>query len=501
MKKSFLRHKKRIPMSDLCLTAPIVLAGKNFSATVTPEISSINIGLFVTALILDVVCLSVWILGKNKYDYSRIRPTSVPVLLGFGYLFTIITVHLAPVTLLSFPCALFLFLLALCVPLIVGSIDIKLLIFFFLSKFSEEVASYATNQGYMMGSNISDDLIDESESPIDMFSRYLDVIRLGIGSLCSRTSKKVDSEQDRQRYLRALQFLMSPSGNLFVVFILLFPFLLVAIIEIIVNPAFLFCYGCYINDTLVYMMIAFGVVSAITSFMLFIRVRHFHDPWDMRKEAIWNIFFAILTSIVFPLGIFVSLGRGGFSSSFSFTYLMSVTLGAALVSQTIVPIMVPGRQYQSLSRSSTKLVEITETEIKLHDILKNDKLREAFEAHLTSEYGLESLLFLTDAQNWKNQFYDIAPSARKARAKRMVNIYIDEQGLLCVNIPSDMYTQIRQDISKPDVKESIFDDAIKEVEHLLTVGAVQRFVRSKFYRKEEKDGNIQNNNALVQNVL
>ena len=124
----------------------------------------------------------------------------------------------------------------------------------------------------------------------------------------------------------------------------------------------------------------------------------------------------------------------------------------------------------------------------MKQVLANPQLLRAFEEFLISELGVESLLFLQHTDQWKKTYYDITPSARLARGRRLYQTYIAPTGPLPVNVPSYVINNLESlvtEISLQDVPENIFDEAREEIEELLQAGAVARFQKSKEFQNLE----------------
>ena len=108
-------------------------------------------------------------------------------------------------------------------------------------------------------------------------------------------------------------------------------------------------------------------------------------------------------------------------------------------------------------------------------------LGEMFSEFLAEELGMESLSFLIDAQEWKTGYFDSGPATRLVRARRMYRVYIALDGQFTINIPARMSTMIKaqvEDETVHDVSMNIFDEAIMEVNKLLTIGSLFRFKQS-----------------------
>jgi hypothetical protein len=126
----------------------------------------------------------------------------------------------------------------------------------------------------------------------------------------------------------------------------------------------------------------------------------------------------------------------------------------------------------------------------LDSLLRRPGVADMFENHLISELGIESLNFLQDTSEWKLDFHDTAPTARLARAKRLVRSYVESDGLMAINIPGIMSEKIKKTIlnaKDTDLSDTVFDDARREISSLLEVGAVPRFLNSKEFRETQAE--------------
>ena len=106
---------------------------------------------------------------------------------------------------------------------------------------------------------------------------------------------------------------------------------------------------------------------------------------------------------------------------------------------------------------------------------------------MKNEYGIESLLFLRDVKTWKDRYFDIAATARVSRAKRLIALYIEPDGLLTVNIPDRMTMSIKKKAAAGEFNIDIFDDAEAEIHHLLVIGACARYIRTNAYKQLEDE--------------
>lgn len=115
-----------------------------------------------------------------------------------------------------------------------------------------------------------------------------------------------------------------------------------------------------------------------------------------------------------------------------------------------------------------------------------------FETHLAKEFGLESLLFIEDAEKWKRSFFDTTEKLRTMRAKRLFDLYIERNAIYSINVPFEITLEITNKLSRNEVDADLFSDAVLEIQKLLNIGAVKRFQHShefKTYDEESRSVN------------
>lgn len=109
----------------------------------------------------------------------------------------------------------------------------------------------------------------------------------------------------------------------------------------------------------------------------------------------------------------------------------------------------------------------------------------AFEDHLASEHSVESLKFFEDVNRWKFTFADLGANTVRARAKKIINLYVGDQSLFPCNLPSTIIEDLSLRISKTSepIPSDFFDDALKEIVNLMARDSFMRFRNTKTYRK------------------
>ena len=465
------------------------------------------------SLLISFVFLTIWFIFKNRFERTRRRPNIMVITAFFGLLLTTITTSLYDFVTASFPCWLYTILVALIVPFLGGTLISRLILFFYSSKFSEQMMQFSP-------SKLSNEENEESKSisthPVAYRIRYLE--RLAISLRILFCNPNIQPSEHSLRNMHALKFMRSFGGTLTVISTLIFPFFIVSLVIVLTNEDLMFCSGCGLNDAMTYTVIICAALYLMIGSFIWLRVRNFKDSWGMLGETFYMMIYLFLSLISFLLTTFTPLP----GSSFSFAYFVVIFLWFYLFEQSAWQVYLAmqmaaeegdlqaetngkiGVNKNRISRKKSKskidsvrvrslqqFNSISTSASSLDIILEDLELNKDFEEHLKNEMGLESLYFIRDVQIWKKSFYDVTPTARKARAKRIFKTYVSYNGLYAVNLPHSIAQVISQKFlsSEPDdIPENIFDDALKELKSLLNGGAVVRFLFMKFNRVE---GSIQ----------
>jgi hypothetical protein len=466
---------------------------------------AINAALLSFGLAFSLVCLLAWLWKKNKYERTRIRPT-ILIFMGFaGTIAAVLVNHLGSVLSSPLPCSVDTILVVMAVPLLFGSLISKLMIFFFLSKFSHESATVAlaslNENGFaflVLGSQqrkTGTTSCTTSCAAIGLSFKLLFCPQRKTSEDMENTVEVTQQIDGRQIFVNeykaqlreALAFMVSNWGVLTLCFLFTLPYALIAIVIVSTNPETAACEYCdYLRYVTLNTVIAESAFLLLLGIFVWIRGRKFEDPWGLREECFWSLLAFIVTILFFLLDLFIGLWG---QSLFQFWYLETLFILAVLAISTLLQLY-QGHRQTRLTRASTIQIDVksatssTSSSYGLDEILADPRMTEAFERHLTNELGLESLLFLRDAKRWKLTYYDIAPTARRSRAKKIQNTYLDLSGTYAVNVSDDVSRNILRTLQETegDVPITIFDTALDEVKKLMATGSVMRFVHSQAFQ-------------------
>jgi hypothetical protein len=380
-------------------------------------------------------------------------------------------------------------------PLMAANIVLRLMIFFFLSELSREMTRLKDD----------DASVDEKEKGVvlRMIRGAFDVF-FALYALIFPDHKTMQ----RARTIKALTFVASAKGTFVIFMCILLPFLVVALVLCFSDKTYLACNGCKLALSEVVEIIVCGILFILFGVLAGFRVRHYPDPWKLRREVSILCFWAFVTLVGFVLGTFFD---PSVTSTFDFQLIIVGGFIGFIGTQTVYQVgsswqnekgTAEARAKARLKRDAkaarnkfrsaiddSQVHSTTQTNagerLNLKTVLGNPTVAEAFEKFLVAELGVESLMFLRDSERWKRAYFDIAPSARLARAKRIYHQYISPTGSFPVNIPSEMISVVRGKVMKEglqDCTEDVFDNAREEINDLLQAGALLRFQNSKMYR-------------------
>jgi len=385
-------------------------------------------------------------------------------------------------------CGLRSFLTMTIVPLVAANISLRLMIFFFLSKLSKEMNQLQNNE----------------ELPEARKAGLCQRLFNGVSDMCFATYALVlpsNDQTNRVRLIQALSFVASPKGTVVVVLIFIIPFFAVALGLVLSDQTYVRCSGCRLVLVEVIELIAVGVVFILITIFAAVKVRHIPDPWGIKQEAIGMCFFGVIILIGFLLNRFADPAP---SSTYDHQVIIITGFIGYVGVQTVYQVFAAyraeksnfaakralqakrakkkqQREIRSVADESATQTNMTDGRMDLFNVLQNPELCTQFEKFLVAELGIESLLFLRAVEEWKKGFFDIAPSARVARARRLYNTFVSPSGSFPVNIPSDMITAITSDVMSDDssvCRQDTFDSAYQEVVDLLQLGALWRFQNS-----------------------
>jgi hypothetical protein len=432
---------------------------------------------FCSSVIIIFVCVGLWVKFKNRFERTRFRSTTLIVVLCLGMLDDVVFFHLAPIIGTWLPCWLMTLLIAIITPLVFGPIITRLLVLLLLTRFSEEAAGTATAAKATGGFAISDiDSISNLEGVKVSFRTLGPALKVAFGAL--KSGSYASTREEQLIRLAAFRYWKSALGIMTIVTFLLLPYILLAIGVIIGERNYLMCYRCdHIIYIMAYCLLAFGVLLLGFGTYVYCLVRPIYDVWGLKRESQLSLIAAFCSLIFIVLGTFSRSAIARFEeTNFRFAYLITVSLWAALLINTVLQLLL-ARQAQNLVIPH-RTVSMATTD--LNAILADKELCDAFEQHLVQEFGIESLLFVKDVALWKSTFYDIAANARRSRAQKIFATYIAADGMFSVNIPGGVATDLKRTLNSPEeLKVELFDEADDEIRFLLTIGAMSRFMAAR----------------------
>jgi hypothetical protein len=143
-------------------------------------------------------------------------------------------------------------------------------------------------------------------------------------------------------------------------------------------------------------------------------------------------------------------------------------------------------------------------------ILNDPAMHDAFMEHLMTEHSVESLRFHDEIGRWVAQFHDVNPRTAHVRAKKIVSLFVGEDAMFPVNLPSDTIAELRTsvglgaphatkksnantkhsvatvqngDVAVHEIDQHFFDEADRQIKELMRMDAFPRFRKSGRYRE------------------
>lgn len=559
--------------TDVCKTSPLVTAN-NISRAGLSWISSAYVDpilwervrtspghrefmvfLLVATLVLGVAMVASFAALKSRYQYTRVRLATVPVVLFVGITIFVIT---DVVPMLNPPdeqmdCGLSAFLSLAIAPFIALSVAVRFSAFLLASR----SAAYAMKFGRITAAEVREDVAAKRSSVLSR-ARFLlraTFTAVSVLVLPFRVDDKATPEE-RMMTLLTLRFVQSGRGTVALLLLVLLPFMVVSTaIATRADPVFLAgCRGCSIAEPVVAFIIFQAGAIATGATFLAVRCYHLHDPFHIIREGV----MALAPLTVSIAGVFIMMFAPPMSGAFDWSFITLTGMLGALAVQTWLPLLIAQReQWMRLrdakssddaassgktprrhgsktrvdkrgslgtvmgsfasdvsaaiagsapSQPSAPVASIVDSHVAPHldAILKDAELAKQFEAWLTSEFAVESLLFLRDVGDWIASYFDLAPSARTARARRIERVYLDpDVAVMPINISDRMNAATRARLhggvvlkkgkgkasnttamsSSDDVPVDAFDEAKTELSRLLEQGPVFRFRRSPLYER------------------
>jgi len=388
-----------------------------------------------------------------------------------------------PAAYANMPCAIYLALLILVVPLLGTAIVTRLVLFLLETRYQDFVTSDSV--GKQRESYI---VTDDGPSKPSWIPR---------SGWCLSAACCVG---DRAIRMRAIKFLIGPRGVFLLFALLMVPFLIIFIVLLATSPVYYEgCTGCFSHSShdLDYAQIGIGLYIFVFGVFVGVTVRNRKDPFGILRECLISMAWGLLAVIGTILSLVVPLPA---SNVITFNFMIQASITMMVFTQTLMQVLrgayeerVKRKQRSQRRTASTSQLlgklrpskhkrPVSGTKL-LDTIMDNPELLELFEQHVAAEFGMESVLFLKDSAQWIRTYYDVAPAARLARARKLYNMYIDVSGVFSVNIPSTCSSALNRALQGSRVEQTVFDEARLEVASLLERGAVARFMNSKAYKE------------------
>lgn len=467
------------------------------------------LALYIVLMVCCVVFSMVFYWGKKIVGFERLRVRRSVLVYSLTLAF-MIHAQVGPlfivVGMTNYPCLLRSVLTLLIVPLMGASVVVRLLVYFFMNELSK---SMMANYHAMRDVQNEAATLKADVNSLHRFARgFCDVSHAIFFLVCGSTSQLTET-LSKERTVTALLFVASAKGTFVILFIMLIPFIIVAIILAISDPAYTAgCTGCRLSSGEVFEILAAGAIYLIFGVVAAYKTKSYPDPWGLRREISVVVCAAIVILFGFILGSYNNPPPNVvYDHQFLICGGMILTLGWLTIAQVAIAYVREGdvqerrarqrllrknqRQRNNPAAASVKMEDTFRVEssgavsvsekLNVKSILANPIMLKAFESFLTAELGVESLLFLRDSENWRLGFVDLGETARVARSKRIYNLYINTSGTLPINIPASTSSQIKNAIAKADITQNLFDVARDDIMDLLQAGAVFRFHASQFY--------------------
>lgn len=154
-------------------------------------------------------------------------------------------------------------------------------------------------------------------------------------------------------------------------------------------------------------------------------------------------------------------------------YIAYNQLGSGNASSSVVPKVRRGTMKQ------TESISIKVSKQDFDAFLNDHDMYEAFKLHLQHEFGSESLRFYTEVKKWKDSYRDMTQKTRKTRASKIVKVFVGNNAVAPVNLPSDLAKELQTGIKDENFEptEEFFDNSSKEIKNLMYNDSFrQRFI-------------------------
>jgi len=523
------------PCSTSPLLSPVAAAiASNASLLALAEQASPNrafaVAVTAASLAASVPPLAAFLALKRDHDYLRLRPALVPVLFFLAQL-VIIANTLVPsiVGVWRYPCAMLATGTVLLVPLCADGVFGWYAVLQLQRRFALAVWKYGRVGTGGSGDDVPGSTSTQGVNPLHA--------ALESNLLSLRVMPEPDTfampESKRAETLRVLKFLMTPRGQALFVVVRTVPFVLPLLLPVVINNPTVTsnCAGCASVDTGVYgVSLALSSMLIVTVTLVAARSLAARDPWNVQRDGMLTAPLALGMLWGYQASMIKATPDGAFDvvagAIAACLAAIAVLLNTALpLADTYVRIARAARAGGRIKRrapthprrrqlrvaaeglghsgaASASLVESSEkgsvtespdeaTVLNLNSldaVLNDSELGAAFELHMVAEFASENTAFLKDTRDWASSYSDAVPSARVARARRIVRAYLEDSSTLRVNVSQSVADATRRAVAAAadapgTLSRDVFKEVRTEVLYMVAFGAFPRFQRTDQYRE------------------
>lgn len=483
---------------SFCDLDPMVQRGKLLASQRPQANVDFTVGYVVFGFLFDFACLALWLWFKPQYERTRVRPTMFVVLAVLCSLFQMSYGSVMTIFSDTYPCFLGPLLLVMSIPFAATSVIGRLILYAFLSGFSSAVSNNLKNREDTGSVSPSSNEV-MSTSTTEEGSRALAAL-----VTCWLIVKRImypTGKIHSERELYVLKFLLTNRGILTMALFFSVPIFIVILAYLLNSTSeqvYRYCSTCAISSEIAYFTIVFLVLFWALGLLDWLLL-----TWEKKKiqraaaeaggggagagEDYWGLkteaFAGLLASLVTILGFILTTFDYSKIYPYSHLFMLSFGLWLLVASQTLLQIYLARRTERTL-QTTNSVVAIDN--VMLLQVLQDPTLCQQFEQHLVAEFAVESLYFLKDVAQWENSYYNIAATARTARARKIYKSYIAITGLYSVNVSSEVNQEIRlrgggegSPAAVEDVPVDLFQKAKVEISLMLITGALLRFYQAK----------------------
>lgn len=323
-----------------------------------------------------------------------------------------------------------------------------------------------------------------------------------------------DKERNKEmnsRQLLILKYITSPKAQIISFVLALIPLIIVIISNFMVIPAFTPSANCHgvsgLNANTVVLVI-YGAVAIGFSIYAGYLVRKFKDPFGIATET---RLMAQYGGIVVLLFFIIKAAYPNVPRYINFEYFVSVgenmmlyavagyqiylavveryglfsfkALGSLLFESVNPPANISLNKVMSEKAHHGNFDPATKDGFANPEFMKtiNDpKAIEEFEKFLVGELSAENLRMFVECRRWESKFFDMTDSQRRARAKKIIELFVEIGSLFEVNLPYKLRDEIVAKNEDKNVPLTADLFAKSQLEMLgILYGGFQRYIQKK----------------------